>query len=210
MFSLIPTLATIGDPDGTRTVTSIVALLVALGLGLLLLAVWIFRTTRPDPELLAPLEVMGERAWRRGDPVWQRRRLDELRPAAAKPLAPSVAPPEFDASFDDGPTASGFDDLQGAETAPSGTASNPTGGGPGHDEADGAAADGDEAPDAERLPVDATPSGVAGPDLDEFRDGEFDPDALAAARAELERELAESAGSSRARQLDLFGRDGDD
>jgi hypothetical protein len=76
-----------------------------------MLAVWLHRVTRPDPEVLAPLEVMGERTWRRGDPVWQRRRLDEVRPEGAEPLQPSVAPPELDESFDAGPTASGFDDL---------------------------------------------------------------------------------------------------
>ena len=51
-------LATIGDPDGTRTVTSIIALLLALGVGLAMLAVWLHRTTRPDPELLAPLALL--------------------------------------------------------------------------------------------------------------------------------------------------------
>lgn len=104
-------IAVVGDPDGTRRITAIIALLVSIGIGLIMLAVWLFRVTRPDPEVLAPLEVMGERAWRRGDPVWQRRRLDEVRPDGAQPLQPSVAPPELDESFDAGPTASGFDDL---------------------------------------------------------------------------------------------------
>lgn len=181
----IPTVANIGDPDGTRTVTSIVALLVAMGLGLLLLAVWIFRSTRPDHELLAPLEVMGERSWRRGDPVWQRRRLDELRPDGAKPLAPSVAPPELDEAFDAGPTASGFDDLRTPDTQTSGEQTS------------------GEQPVVERRPdeadsaevgtaPDVTPSGVVGPTLDELPDVEFDQDALAAAREQLERELAAS------------------
>ena len=111
-INLFPSVAaSIGDPDGTRTITAIVALLVVLGIGLTMLAVWLFKTTRPDPELLAPLDVMGERKWRRADPVWQRRRLDEVRPAEARPLTPSVAPPEFDEAFDRGPSASGFDDL---------------------------------------------------------------------------------------------------
>ena len=101
----------VGDPEGTRTVTSIIVLLVALGLALVMVAVWLWRSTRPDPELLAPLEVMGERKWRRADPVWQRRRLDEVRPEDAKPLDPSAAPPELDEAFDAGPAASGFDDL---------------------------------------------------------------------------------------------------
>lgn len=105
------TAGSIGDPDGTRTITSIIALLVVLGVALLMVAIWLWRSTRPDPELLAPLEAMGERQWRQADPVWQRRRLDELRPDGAEPLAQSAAPPEVDESFDAGPAASGFDDL---------------------------------------------------------------------------------------------------
>ena len=62
-------LATVGDPQGTRTMTSIVALLAMLGLALVMVAVWLFKTTRPDPALLAPLEAMSERKWRRADPV---------------------------------------------------------------------------------------------------------------------------------------------
>lgn len=196
--SFIPTLSTIGDPDGARTVTSIVALLVAMGIALLLLAVWIFRSTRTDPELLAPLEVMGERSWRRKDPVWQRRRLDELRPPGAKPLDPSVAPPEIDEAFEAGPVASGFDDLHGHETAPEDAGAVP--------EPDVAAH-----VDAEP-PPDATPSGM-GLTWEDLSDDEFDPDALAAAREEIERELAESRSPSVHEQLDLFhgdDRDRDD
>ena len=91
---------------------SIVLLLAVLGIALVMLAIWLFRLTRPDKELLAPLEVMGERKWRRADPVWQRRRLDEVRPGDAQPLQPSAAPPDFDeAFFDQRPAAAGFDDL---------------------------------------------------------------------------------------------------
>jgi hypothetical protein len=112
--SLAGVLGSVGDPDGTRAVTSIAALLVVLGIGLVMLAVWLFRVTRPDPEMLAPLEVMGERKWRRADPVWQRRRLDEVRPDGAEPLQPSAAPPDLDEAFDLGPAGTGFDDLQDA------------------------------------------------------------------------------------------------
>lgn len=207
--------ASIGDPDGTRTVISIVALLVAIGVALVLLAIWIHRTTRPDPELLAPLEVMGERSWRRGDPVWQRRRLDELRPSGAKPLAPSVAPPEFDASFDEGPSASGFEDLRsgsrpGSQSGPvpivPAAASEPAAG----DDTEAALHDpGDERVGEEPAP-DATPPDAAAPIVLEFPDEEFDPEALAAAREVLERELADASGAELPhRQLDLFGRDSD-
>lgn len=164
-------LATIGDPDGTRTVTSIIALLVALGLGLAMLAVWLRRTTRPDPELLAPLEVMGERKWRRADPVAQRRTLDEVRPSKAKPLEPSVAPPVVDEAFDAGPTAGGFDDL--------------------HADRD---LDDEPATAVEREhddfgpPVgDVTPQQLDRPE-DDFTEA-IDPDVLAAAAAEIDAEL---------------------
>lgn len=104
--------SSVGDPEGTRTIVSVVVLLVVIGVALVMLAIWLFRLTRPDTELLAPLEVMGERKWRRADPVWQRRRLDEVRPPDAEPLQPSAAPPVFDEGFfEHVPAASGFDDL---------------------------------------------------------------------------------------------------
>ena len=110
--------SSVGDPEGTRTITSIVVLLAVIGIALVMLAWWLFRLTRPDKELLAPLEVMGERKWRRADPVWQRRRLDEVRPADAEPLQPSAAPPDFDeAFFEHRPAAAGFDDLHDAAHA---------------------------------------------------------------------------------------------
>lgn len=111
-------LATIGDPDGTRTLTSLIALLVAMGLALAMVAVWLYRATRPDPELLAPLEAMGERSWQRLDPVGQRRRLDELRPDGAEPISSSVAPPVIDETFDAEPAAPDFDDLRDDPSAP--------------------------------------------------------------------------------------------
>lgn len=170
MTTLLPFrhLATIGDPDGTRTVTSIIALLVALGLGLAMLAVWLYRTTRPDPELLAPLEVMGEHKWRRADPVAQRRTLDDVRPAHARPLEPSSAPPVIDEAFDAGPSAPGFDDL--------------------HADADDDQVDAAPEPDtADRSAGDVTPQQIRRPE-DDFTQ-EIDPDLLAAAAAELDAEL---------------------
>lgn len=104
-------LLAVGDPARTRTVFAAIAFLIAIGIGLLVLAGWLLRSTRIDPDVLAPLEVMGERSWRHADPVWQRRRLDELRPADADPLDPMAPPPVADAEFDLGPTLAGFDDF---------------------------------------------------------------------------------------------------
>lgn len=163
---------TIGDPDGTRTVTSIIALLVALGLGLAMLAVWLFRTTRPDPELLAPLEVMGERKWRRSDPVAQRRTLDQVRPEMARPFDPSIAPPDFDDAFEAGSTVTGFDDLHADAD-------------PGVDEDDEQS--GADSGSGAASGVDVTPQQIERPD-DDFTQP-IDPDLLAAAAAELDAEL---------------------
>jgi hypothetical protein len=193
----------VGDPDGTRTVTSVVALLIVLGIGLVMLAVWLFKVTRPDDDLLAPLEVMGERKWRRADPVWQRRRLDEVRPPDAQPLQPSVAPPDLDEAFDQGPSASGFDDLhdRGPEpvvvdvSAPDGETVTLDDAEPISEPLASDGGDVAEGPPDEPAPIEAsvdrpsqTPIGIERPgDLPER---EIDPALLAAAIAELDAELA--------------------
>ncbi len=102
----------VGDPSRTGTVYAAILFLIALGVGLIIVAIWLYRATRSDPPLLAPLERMGERSWRKADPVWQRRQLDDLRPPGAEPLVVSRPLPSPDAAFDLGPLAPGFDDLQ--------------------------------------------------------------------------------------------------
>lgn len=198
-----PLVATIGDPAGTRTVTAIVALLVALGLALLMVAVWMFRRTRPDPELLAPLEAMGERKWLRRDPVWQRRRLDELRPNGARPLDPSAAPPDVDEAFDRGhPAAAGFEDLQDQSVPPEGEPVDPFARPPVDPTPTGGEAQ--ELPPPVVLPPPVLPmpeaaNGSAGGDqFVDLAGREIDPEVLAAAMAELDDELrrwSDTAGS---------------
>ncbi len=196
----------IGDPDSTRTVWAIVALLVVMGLGLVMVAFWLRRSTRPDPEFLGPLELMGERTWRRGDPVWQRRRLDEVRPAGAEPLRRVAAPPRLDESFDAGPSAAGFDDLHDDERAPAdegdgaGVGSTPPANhtssdvpatphddGPRDDvSADTEGDDSDQDVDDERA---STPLGSARPFLDDLPEHEIDPDEMRRAMEALDAEL---------------------
>ncbi len=190
----------VGDPEGTRAITSIIALLVAMGLALVMVAIWLHRSTRPDPELLAPLEMMGERKWRRADPVWQRRRLDELRPEGAKPLEPVTAPPDIDEAFDRGPAASGFDDLhddlhddmhEDMREDTTVRAASDERSRPGHD-AD--SADVLSPPDPDAILVEApTPPDLQRPSLDDLPDGDVDPEALARAMAELDVELGRSS-----------------
>lgn len=128
MWSQLATSAPVAaEPDRSSTVWALVALLVVLGVALVMLAVWMVRMTRPDPEVLAPLERMNDRAWRNTDPVWQRRQLDELRPEGAEPLSRMAAPPDLDEQFDDGPQAPGFDDLRGDQVVVGGNgARHPT------------------------------------------------------------------------------------
>jgi hypothetical protein len=196
--------SSVGDSAGTRTIGSIVLLLAVLGIALLMIAMWLFRLTRPDKELLAPLEVMGERKWRRADPVWQRRRLDEVRPGEAQPLQPSVAPPDFDAAFfGRGPMVAGFADLHedaandespvhvaepvdgpvqtvDALAAPSPETAKP-------DLIGAPAAVTEARPLASLKPLSATPIGIERPM--ELPESDIDPEVMAAAIAELDAEL---------------------
>src|SRR4051794_31782536 len=72
------------------TLTTLVTVLVVLGLGMIALAVWLLRTTRTDPQALGPLEVMGDRSWRRGDAERRQTNLATARPEGAPPPAPMV------------------------------------------------------------------------------------------------------------------------
>lgn len=193
---LLASTETVGDPEGTRTISSIVALLIAIGLALVMIAIWLYKTTRPDPDLLAPLEMMGERKWRRSDPVWQRRRLDGLRPEGAEPLEPVTAPPDIDESFDLGPAASGFDDLHGDDE------------GERDDVGDDVVVAAWPAP----VPMDSeppTPEQLERPALDQLPDGDVDPAALAAAMAEIDAELAGAEPGEVARDVAGDGADED-
>ncbi len=185
---LLTVAADVGDADSTRTVWAIIALLVVMGLALVMLAFWVRRTTRPDPEFLAPLELMDDRSWRRGDAVWQRRRLDEVRPADAVPRARAAAPPRVDEAFDAGPSGAGFDDLQDHDAGAVDGHEHPA-------DARDAAADrlADEADPASSDGSD-TPTESDRPNFDELPEGEVDESALRRAMEELDAELEHERG----------------
>jgi hypothetical protein len=87
----------VGD-TGSSVVVLVVALaLVAAGVALAGITVWFWRSTRPDPEALAPLVVMSSKRWRLGNPIERRRALDVARPGA--PVA--VLEPITDDSSDE-------------------------------------------------------------------------------------------------------------
>ncbi len=72
------------------TVAVFVTVLVLLGLAMIVLALWLVRSTRTDPAALGPLEVMGERRWRKGDADVRQANLETARPPGAPPPAPMV------------------------------------------------------------------------------------------------------------------------
>jgi hypothetical protein len=102
-----------GDPDANRVVYGAIMALVVIGVLLVGIGVWLFRQTRVDPELLAPLERMADRSWSRRDPATQRRMLDDVRPTDSVPLHREPKEPTPDEDFDqtDRPVES-FDDLK--------------------------------------------------------------------------------------------------
>ena len=106
--------ASVGDPSATRTVYITVVALLVLGVALVALAVWLWRRTRPELQLLAPLEQMDTRAWRKQDPAGQRRALDASRPPGARPVRREAAEPDMDTEFAAPRPVVGFDDLADA------------------------------------------------------------------------------------------------
>lgn len=70
----------VGDAWSTTIVVGIIIGLVALGVALIVLTVWVVRATRVDDEALVTLEEMGTRRWRRAQDDERRRLLDEAGP----------------------------------------------------------------------------------------------------------------------------------
>jgi hypothetical protein len=96
----------------TGAVYGVVAALLLIGIALAVLAIWLIRQTRPEKELLAPLERMHDRSWRKQEPAQMRRDLDEVRPMHARPVARGRNVPEIDDEFAQSqPRLATFDDL---------------------------------------------------------------------------------------------------
>lgn len=63
-------------------VTVISAVLILGGIGLFGLTIWFWRTSRPEPEALAPLEIMSERAYMKSKGVDRAFLLNMVRPTS--------------------------------------------------------------------------------------------------------------------------------
>ena len=76
------------DDGSSRLVYAMVFALIIIGVVLIVLAVVVFRRTRVDLAVLAPLERMGSRRWRKADSESRRQLLDAVRPAGATGPSP--------------------------------------------------------------------------------------------------------------------------
>lgn len=86
--------------------------LVVAGLSLLVLTIWWWRHTRPEPPALGPLEVMGDRKWATAADSERRRLIEEFRPVGAEPSNRIVDPQPVDLSVLARDAPRTFDDLR--------------------------------------------------------------------------------------------------
>lgn len=105
-------------PSSDLGVYTVIVGLMAVGVVLILIAAWLFRATKPELELLAPLERMSDRSWKKLDPAMQRRALDDLRPSGARPIERATGLPRIDEDFAKAvPDIADFDDLRSMQAA---------------------------------------------------------------------------------------------
>ncbi len=113
---------TVNDASSTRKLYLIALGLALLGGVLLIVTVWFWRSTRPEPELLAPLEQMGARTFRQLDGRAQKELLDSVRPEDAQPMRWGVVHgdpmpgTEIDLEAAARADMIGYDDLREPET----------------------------------------------------------------------------------------------
>lgn len=69
-------------------VTVISAVLILVGIGLFGLTIWFWRTSRQEPEALAPLEIMSERTYMKSKGVDRVFLLNMVRPASKAEVLP--------------------------------------------------------------------------------------------------------------------------
>lgn len=108
----------VNDPESTRKVYLLAGGLALLGVVLIAITVWFWRNTRHDPELLGPLEAMGERKFVRLDARSQQQLLDSVRPPDAEPLRSTDGSVEvehgepIDLKVAKSSVAAGYEDLR--------------------------------------------------------------------------------------------------
>lgn len=124
---------TVTDRGSSNVVLAVTLFLIVAGCALSVITWWFWRNTHPDPEALAPLDVMSARSFRDQGPIEQRRLLDSARPTTVdvaemepplevEPVAiddePLFEDDFFAESVDDEPVFEGFA-VDEPESAPS-------------------------------------------------------------------------------------------
>jgi hypothetical protein len=123
--------ADLSDTAADRTVYLVAAGLVVLGIALAVATVWWWRSTRPEHPVLGPLEVMGERRFRRSADSERRQLLSSARPPGAEPSDPVRADPEpVDLTGLAESAPAGFDDLLADDAPAAGLPAEPSAGTP--------------------------------------------------------------------------------
>lgn len=117
VFPLTSSTLAVGDPAATRTVYLTTIALVLLGIGLGVLAWWLFRRTRPEPELFAPLEEMETRSWRKLGPAERTESLDAVRPWGARPVSREDGVGGDPADDENAEDDTGVDDVEESDSA---------------------------------------------------------------------------------------------
>lgn len=102
---------TVSDRGSSNVVLAVTLFLILAGIGLSVVTWWFWRNTHPDPEALAPLDVMSGRAFRDQGPIEQRRLLDAARPSGA--IVDDMEPPIE--MVDEPALAEDFEDLAFSE-----------------------------------------------------------------------------------------------
>lgn len=108
----------VNDVSSTRNLYLLALGLIVLGGVLLAITVWFWHSTRPEPELLAPLEQMGARKFRQLDGRSQKELLDSVRPDGAQPMrwgvvhGEPIAGTEIDLEAAARAEMIGYDDLR--------------------------------------------------------------------------------------------------
>lgn len=92
MFAVVSFIAII------PSVAAIAVGLLALGLGLSVLTWWFWKTARPEPIALAPLEIMSDRRYAQSSAAEREKMLESVRglvKLAHRPIAPRQASPNL-------------------------------------------------------------------------------------------------------------------
>ncbi len=114
--------ADLSDANADRIIYLVAAGLVLLGIALAVATVWWWRSTRPEHPSLGPLEVMGEKRFRRSSGAERRQIIANSRPPGAQPLiVEPPAPRPVDLAMLAGAAPQGFDDLR-VDAPPQGAA----------------------------------------------------------------------------------------